>query len=117
MPEPIPVPAYRIHTPRLVMRCWQPAEAPLMQAAITESLEHLLPWMTWAHREPETLQRKVELLRRFRGMFGLGQDYHYGVFSRDESPALGSTGLHTRREQGVRESGYGVKALKRRLQT
>ena len=27
-------PAYRIHTQRLVLRCWQPTDAPLLKAAI-----------------------------------------------------------------------------------
>lgn len=92
----LPGPAYRICTPRLVIRCWQPAGAPLLQAAITASLEHLLPWMPWAHDEPEDLQTKVERLRRFRGHFDLGQDYVYAILSRDETQVLGGTGLHTR---------------------
>jgi hypothetical protein len=38
-------PAYRIHTHRLVLRCWQPTDAPLLKAAIDVNLEHLRPWM------------------------------------------------------------------------
>jgi len=93
MPERIPGPAYRIHTPRLVIRCYEPADAPLLQSAIAESLEHLLPWMPWAHDEPEPLQAKVERLRRFRGMFDLGQDFVYAILDRDEARLLGGTGL------------------------
>ena len=34
-PAPLPrIPPYRIVTPRLVMRCWHPADAPLLKAAI-----------------------------------------------------------------------------------
>lgn len=66
-PPPIPGPAYRIATPRLVLRGWQPADAEAMQAAIRESLEHLKPWMPWAHsEEQETVQDKIERLRQFR---------------------------------------------------
>ncbi len=101
-------PAYRIQTPRLVIRCWQPADAPLLQAAITQSLDHLLPWMPWAHNEPEELQIKIERLRRFRGLFDLGQDFIYGVFNLDESQVLGGTGLHTRAGEGAREIGYWI---------
>lgn len=38
-------PAYRIVTPRLVIRCWNPPDAPLLKAAIDASLDHLRAWM------------------------------------------------------------------------
>ena len=47
---------------RLVLRCWNPADAPLLKAAIDGSLEHLRPWMPWARHEPEALEAKVERL-------------------------------------------------------
>ncbi len=108
VPVSIAGPAYRIQTPRLVIRCWQPADAPLLQAATTQSLDHLLPWMPWAHNEPEDLQTKVERLRRFRGLFDLGQDFIYGIFNLDESQVLGGSGLHTRAGEGAREIGYWI---------
>ena len=46
-------PAYRIHTQRLVLRCWQPTDAPLLKAAIDANLEHLRPWLPWAQYEPD----------------------------------------------------------------
>ncbi len=101
-------PAYRIHTPRLVIRCWQPQDAPLLHTAITQSLDHLRPWMPWAHSEPEELQMKVERLRRFRGLFDLGQDFVYGIFDAHEHAVLGGTGLHTRAGEGAREIGYWI---------
>jgi RimJ/RimL family protein N-acetyltransferase len=101
-------PAYRIHTRRLVLRCWQPEDAPLLKAAIDASLEHLRPWMPWAHQEPTDVEVKVTLLRRFRGEFDLGKDFVYGVFSRDEKQVLGGTGLHLRLGEGAREIGYWI---------
>jgi RimJ/RimL family protein N-acetyltransferase len=89
-------PAYRIHTKRLVLRCWDPADAPLIKAAIDASLDHLRPWMPWAAGEPQDLQAKIGLLRHFRGQFDLGRDFVYGVFRRDEGEVLGGTGLHAR---------------------
>ncbi len=62
-------PAYRIHTERLVLRCWQPADAHLLKAAIDESIEHLSPWMPWIAEEPTELTAKVELIRKCRGKF------------------------------------------------
>ena len=101
-------PAYRIHTSRLVLRCWHPQDAPLLKAAIDANLEHLRPWMWWAQYEPEDLHRKIERLRQCRGAFDLGQDFSYGIFNRAETQVLGSTGLHTRVGAGAREIGYWV---------
>jgi RimJ/RimL family protein N-acetyltransferase len=106
----LPGPAYRVVTPRLVIRCWQPADAPLLKAAVDSSIEHLLPWMPWAANEPTDLAAKIALIRRFRGQFDLGQDFTYGIFDREEAQALGGTGLHTRVGSDAREIGYWVRA-------
>lgn len=103
-------PAYRVVTPRLVIRCWQPADAGLLKAAVDVSIEHLRPWMPWAANEPTDLEAKIALLRRFRGKFDLGEDFVYGIFDRQETEVLGSTGLHTRRGSDGREIGYWVRA-------
>lgn len=99
-------PAYRIHTQHLIIRCWDPKDAPLLKKAIDESLEHLRPWMSWAHDEPETLQQKVERLRQYRGKFDMGQDFYYGILNPEETDVLGATGLHTRLGENVLEIGY-----------
>jgi RimJ/RimL family protein N-acetyltransferase len=104
----IPGPAYRVRTRRLILRCWEPADAALLKAAIDASLEHLRPWMPWAEDEPDELQAKIELLRQWRGNFDLGQDFVYGVFSLDQRQVLGSSGLHTRVGEGAREIGYWI---------
>src|SRR5262249_30275074 len=101
-------PAYRIHTHRLVLRCWLPTDAPLLKAAIDANLEHLRPWMPWAQYEPEELQTKIERLRRWRGEFDLGHDFAYGIFNHAETQVLGSSGLHTRVGTEAREIGYWV---------
>ena len=98
--------AYRIETERLVLRCWDPKDAIMMQAAAAESREHLLPFMPWAAEEPQTIDQKVELTRRFRSRFDSGEDYVYGIFNRDESRVLGGTGLHTRIKGNALEIGY-----------
>ena len=103
-------PPYVIRTPRLVLRCWQPADAPLLKDALDTSLDHLRPWMPWAASEPQPLDEKVELLRLFRGQFDLGQDFVYGIFSADESEVVGGTGLHTRIGEAALEIGYWIRA-------
>lgn len=105
-----PRPAYRVETERMIIRCYHPADAPLLKAAVDASLEHLRPWMPWAHDEPTPLRAKVELLRRFRGQFDLGQDFPYGVFDLDEKEILGVIGSHTRIGADARELGYWISA-------
>ncbi len=103
-------PPYRIETERLVIRCWEPRDAPLLKAAVDASLDHLRPWMPWAYDEPQTLAQKVDLLRLFRGNFDHGEDFVYAIFSGDESEVLGGSGLHTRVGPAAFEIGYWVSA-------
>ena len=103
-------PAYRINTPRLVLRCWDPADAPLLSTAISESLDHLRPWMPWAQEEPQPIDVRVNRLRRLRGDFDLGRDFVYGIFDPNEAVVLGGSGLHTRIGHGALEIGYWVHA-------
>ncbi len=107
-------PPYRILTERLVLRCWEPRDAPLLKEAVDSSIDHLLPWMPWAAHEPQSLEEKVSLLRQFRGKFDLGQDFTYGIFGRDETEALGGTGLHTRIGDDAFEIGYWIRASRAR---
>ena len=105
-------------TPRLVLRCWDPRDAPLLKDAIDSSLNHLRPWMPWARHEPQTLAQKVELLREFRGQFDLGADSIYGIFDAGEERVLGGTGLHPRIGTGGLEIGYWIRvsaAIPRKL--
>ncbi|NRD45160.1 N-acetyltransferase [Corallococcus sp. AB004] len=103
-------PAYTVQTARTVLRCWSPADAPLALRAIEASLEHLRPWMEWAKRYPMSVEQQAGQLRRMRGLFDLGQDFAYGVFSRDGSEVLGGTGLHPRVGEGALEIGYWISA-------
>jgi RimJ/RimL family protein N-acetyltransferase len=103
-------PAYRVVTARLVIRCYNPADAALLKEAVDSSLEHLRPWMPWAARYPQPMPDMIDMLRRFRGQFDLGQDYIMGIFDRDESRVIGGTGLHPRGGEGAKEIGYWVRA-------
>ena len=82
-------PPYRIETERLVIRCWEPEDAPLLKEAVDSSLDHLRPWMPWAQFEPQTLDEKLELMRSFRGQFDLGANFTYGLFDSEESLEIG----------------------------
>jgi RimJ/RimL family protein N-acetyltransferase len=102
-------PPYRIETERLVLRCWNPEDAPLLKEAIDSSLESLQRWMPWARDEPNTVEAKLQTLRVFRGHFDLGQEFVYGIFDPRESEVVGGTGLHTRAGESAFEIGYWIR--------
>ncbi len=85
MPTDIPGPAYRIVTPRLVIRCWNPPDAPLMKTAVEANVDHLLPWLPFARNEPEELQVKIERIRHWRSRFDSDTDYVFGIFNLQET--------------------------------
>jgi RimJ/RimL family protein N-acetyltransferase len=108
MAPEFPGPAYRIQTERLLIRCYHPEDAPLLHAAIQESLGHLQDWMPWAADESAPLQARIERMRAWRGKFDLGQDFAFGIFDPGEQRLLGSTGLHTRLGAQALEIGYWI---------
>lgn len=101
---------HRIETERLVIRCYEPRDAPLLKEAIDSSLEHLQPWMPWALDEPQTLEQKIELVELFRSAFDAGENFTYGILGADEAELLGGTGLHPRIGPGGLEIGYWVRS-------
>lgn len=101
-------PAYRIETKRLVIRCYSPADTPLLADSVEASIEHLKPFMPWAHYEPTPIEVRAKRVQRFRGEFDLSENYTYGIFNREETRLLGGTGLHTRLGDDELEIGYWI---------
>lgn len=106
----VATPPYRVETERLLLRCWDPSDAPLLEEAVTTSLPELREWMPWAHDEPMPLGRRVDLLRNFRAKFDRGEDFIYAIFSRDGARVLGGTGLHLRQGDDALEIGYWIRS-------
>jgi RimJ/RimL family protein N-acetyltransferase len=101
-------PPYRIETPRLVIRCYEPRDAELLADAVNTSLDHLTPWMPWA--APADVDAEVELIRRFRSEFDRDENFVYGVFDRGETRLVGGAGYHPRGGEGSLEIGYWIRA-------
>lgn len=101
---------YRIRTERLLLRCWDPLDAPGLLEAIAESRAELLPWMPWASAEPVALAEKVACMRRWRGEFDLDRDYHMGIFEPGEERVLGGCSLHRCPGPAALEVGYWVRS-------
>jgi RimJ/RimL family protein N-acetyltransferase len=101
---------YRVETPRVLLRCWSPEDALAVKQAEDDSREHLLPFMLWAAELPQPIGDVIDKLRLFRSWFDTGEDFMFGVFSRDDGRCLGGAGLHPRVGQGGLEIGYWIRA-------
>jgi RimJ/RimL family protein N-acetyltransferase len=101
-------PAYTIETARLRIRCWMPADAPLLKAAVDPNMDYLRPWMPWVTNIVEPVETRIAWLRKTRAEFDLDQDLTYGVFDDAESEVIGGTGLHMRQGKDAREIGYWI---------
>ena len=59
----------RIATRRLLLRCWDPADAPALRAAIDGSLAELREWLVWAVAEPTPVEELAIRLEAFAARF------------------------------------------------
>ena len=107
LPNPTPAP-YRIRTERLLLRCYEPPDAETLLTVTAANKEHLSAFMPWAHLEPQTLDEKLELIRRFRGNFDLGNEFVYGIFDPAARRLVGGTGIHRRAGPQALEVGYWI---------
>lgn len=90
----------------LLLRRWSVADAEILAVAVTQSTEHLRPWMGWVSQEPMTLaQRRLWLAARERE-WAMGGDVVLGVFVDGE--AAGGCGLHRRVASDGLEIGYWI---------
>jgi len=95
-----------ISTERLTLRQWTVADVDALSAAVTESIEHLRPWMPWIGPEPISRPQRVALIEHWHAEWSRGGDLVIGVFR--DGAVVGSSGLHRRRGPGVLEIGYWV---------
>ena len=91
-------PPDRIETPRLVLRRWHAADAPLLRAAIDASLPELERWMAWARDEPASLSDLAAQLAGWESAWDAGRDFAVGIFPPGEDEAYGSAGIHLRND-------------------
>ncbi len=99
-------PVLSISTARLLLSCWAPGDAALLDTALSESREQLLPWLPWAAQEPEGIEAKLARILEWREALLEGRDSHYAVFERERGTLLGALGIHPRVGPGGLELGY-----------
>lgn len=103
-----PGPAYAVETARLLARCWSPADAPALRAALDENDRHLRPWIPWMRHEPRPLEDTARWLRGARAAFDSDTDFRYGLFAREDRELIGEVVLLGRAGPGALEIGYWV---------
>src|SRR5687768_7194955 len=106
---PLPLgPAYRIVTPRLVMRCWEPGDSPARTGLVERSLDFLRRWRPrTAEGEPRAPEDRLAQLRRLRAEFDLDRQWSYAVLTAEEGALVGSAALF---RVGLAETDIGVTA-------
>jgi RimJ/RimL family protein N-acetyltransferase len=100
----------RITTERLLLRCWEPADAPALRAAIDASLDQLRDWLPWASAEPTPVEELAIRLEGFAHRFRAGEEWAFGVFDLRDGAVLGGAGLHRREAPDALEIGYWLRA-------
>ncbi|MET8956700.1 GNAT family N-acetyltransferase [Streptomyces sp. NPDC004533] len=95
-------PAETLRFDQVELRRWRVSDIETLHPVITESLDHLLPWMPWAasHGRKQT----EEYLARCEEQWGSGQGYDYAITS--GGAVIGSCGLMRRIGPGGLEIGY-----------
>lgn len=104
------LPRRRIETPRLILRCWEPADASLLKDAIDGSLPELRRFTPWVIPEPDEVDVLEARLHRFRDQFANAQNFIYGIFAPSETRVLGQAGLYGRVGPDALEIGYWIRS-------
>jgi RimJ/RimL family protein N-acetyltransferase len=78
----------------LLLRRWEADDAEALGQAITGSLQHLRPWMSWTAHEPVPLKWRCNLIEQWERDWRNGGDVVLGVFLADR--VVGGCGLHRR---------------------
>jgi RimJ/RimL family protein N-acetyltransferase len=92
----------------LVLRQLRMSDAAAIAQAVSESLEHLVPWMPWAGEESTQGAFQRTRLRGVRHKAAHGEEWQYGLFPRDESSFIGAFGLMADKWPATVEIGYWV---------
>lgn len=101
-------PPRRIEGQRLVLRCWEAADAQLFETALRASREHIGAWIPPVWDESLELDAIERRLEQFRAEFHAGIGFVYAMLNAAETEVLGEAGLMPRIGPGALEIGYWV---------
>jgi ribosomal-protein-serine acetyltransferase len=106
----------RIEGRGVVLKRWRASDAEAFAAAVTESTEHLRPWVAWVTDEPLSLGQRRAIIAKREQEWLDGGDVALAVIA--EGHVAGGCGLR-RRGPGTLEIGYWIHSsfLRRGLAT
>jgi RimJ/RimL family protein N-acetyltransferase len=93
----------------LVLRPWRVEDAPLLRAAIDESLDSIRRWMSWGREEPSPLPVLRARLQSYADDFNAGRRWRYAVWVGEAEMLAGGASLHPRAGPEALEVGYWVR--------
>ncbi len=99
-----PVLPEHMHGDGVLLRRWLVTDAEALARAVSESQDHLRPWMPWMAQEPQTLEQRRAMLREREREWQQGGDVMLGIFVAEE--VAGSCGLHRARRPSALDIGY-----------
>ncbi len=101
-------PAYRIVTDRLVLRAFELEDATELSDALAANLAHLRPWLEWVREGPRTLDALLDLVRRMRGRFDLGDAFSYVIADKTSGAMIGGCVLTPHPAEASATLGYWI---------
>lgn len=101
-------PPSKISFDEYVIRQYVDDDAQAIVDAVTESRDHLQPWMPWMQHEPQDVHARQKLIREWNELWERGEEFPFGIFRGDS--LVGSTGFHLRGPNGTVDIGYWLHA-------
>lgn len=92
-----------------MLRPWRAEDAPLLRAAIDESLDSIKRWMSWGREEPSTLALLRARLQSYADDFDAGRRWRYAVCVGEAERLAGGASLHPRVGPEALEVSYWVR--------
>jgi RimJ/RimL family protein N-acetyltransferase len=88
-----PIVPDQLETSRLLLRCPNLEDTPILFEAIHESLPELKPWMPWA-TDDYSIDHAEEFIRRSIAQYVTQEDFRLSCFDKTTGHFIGNSGLH-----------------------
>ena len=95
-----------LHVGEYIVRKYELADAVALVTAVTESCEHLRPWMPWIKFEPQSVAQREVLIKTWSEAWDHRNEFVMGIFLGDR--VVGGTGLHLRGDVNTVDIGYWI---------
>ena len=104
----MPVAPSPLHVGEYIVRKYESSDAQALVDAVSESCEHLRPWMPWIKFEPQSVTQREELITAWTDSWETRTEFVMGIFL--DHRIVGGTGLHLRGAANTVDIGYWVHA-------